>query len=354
MAAIYAEDRITITNYLSLNLGIRFSLFSAIGPKTIPLYNPDQPISLSSVTDTLNIKPGRLYKTYAGPEYRISVNIKLNDNSSVKLNYNRTRQYLHLLSNTTSISPTDTWKLTDYYIKPEIGDQYAVGYYLGIPSRKLEISAEVYYKHIRNMIDFKGGANLIMNTHPERDIINVTGKAYGIELMIKRSIGKLNLSINYSYSRILLQSNAKFNIDQINGGSWFPASYDKPHDFSFMLNYMMSRRVSFSVNYTYNTGRPVTYPVALYENNNLILVAYSDRNKFRIPDYSRLDLSLRLSGNLRSNKIANPAWTFSVFNVLSRENVYSVYFKDDGKTVWGYKLSVFARAIPTVTYSFDF
>jgi len=352
--ALYVEDRINITDYLSLNLGLRFSLFSAIGPKEILLYNPDQPMTQSTVTDTLNIKRGNFYKTYAGPEYRISLNIKLTDYSSVKLNYNRTRQYLHLLSNTTSISPTDTWKLSDYYIKPQVGDQYAVGYYLEIPSRKLEISAEAYYKKIKDMIDFKGGTDLIMNKHPERDIINVSGKAYGFELMVKRSMGKLNLSMSYAYSRILVRSRTKFNSDAINGGNWFPASYDKPNDFSLMLSYLMSRRISCSVNYTYNTGRPITYPVALYENNNLILVQYSDRHKYRIPDYSRLDLSLRFSGSLRSHKIANPAWTFSVFNVLGRENVYSTYFKSTGKTVVGYRLSIFARAIPTVTYSFDF
>jgi hypothetical protein len=348
------EDKINITDFLSINLGLRYSLFSVVGPKEIPLYNPDQPMSPSSVIDTLRIKSGKIYKTYAGPEYRISLNFKLNDISSVKLNYNRTRQYLHLLSNTTSISPTDTWKLSDYYIKPQAGDQFAVGYYLEIPSHKIELSAETYFKKILNMIDFKGAANLIMNKHPERDIINVSGKAYGIELMIKKSLGKLNLSTSYSYSRVLVRSRTKFNNDAINGGKWFPASYDKPNDFSLMLSYLLSRQISCSVNYTYNTGRPITYPVAIYETNNMILVQYSDRNKYRIPDYSRLDLSLRISGSLRSHKIANPAWTFSIFNVLGRENVYSMYFKSTGNTVLGYKLSIFARAIPTVTYSFDF
>jgi hypothetical protein len=121
-----------------------------------------------------------------------------------------------------------------------------------------------------------------------------------------------------------------------------------------MLSYLMTRRASFSLNYTYNTGRPITYPVALYENNNMTLVQYSDRNKFRIPDYSRLDISARFSGNLKSHKLANPAWTFSVFNLLGRKNVYSVYFKSTGSQVRGYQLSIFSRAIPTVTYSFDF
>jgi hypothetical protein len=352
--ALYAEDKINLTDYLSINLGLRFSAFSSLGPKDLLMYDPDQPMTESTVTDTLRFKSGKFYKTYAGPEYRISLNIKLTNSSSLKLNYNRTRQYLHLLSNTTSIAPTDTWKLSDNYFRPQIGDQFAIGYYLEIPSQKLELSSEVYYKKINNMIDFKGGTDLIMNRHPERDIINVTGKAYGIEFMIKRSLGKFNLSTSYAYSRVLIKSISKFSSDAINEGNWFPASYDKPHDFSLMLNYLMTRRTSCSVNYTYNTGRPITYPVSLYRNNNMILVQYSDRNKYRIPDYSRLDLSLRLSGNLRSHKVANPAWTFSVYNALGRENVYSVFFKSTGKTVVGYRLSVFAQAIPTVTYSFDF
>jgi outer membrane receptor for ferrienterochelin and colicin len=352
--AVYAEDKINFTDYLSLNVGLRFSLFSAIGPKNIPVYDPNQPMSPSSVTDTMRIKSGGIYKTYAGPEYRVSLNIKLAGNSSLKLNYNRTRQYLHLLSNTTSISPTDTWKLSDYYVKPQTGDQYAIGYYVEFPTQKIEISAEVYFKQIKNMIDFKGGTNLIMNQNIERDIINVTGRAYGLELMLKRSLGKFNWTMSYTYSRILVRSITKFGSDAINGGKWFPASYDKPHDVSLMVTYLLSRRASFSLNYTYNTGRPITYPIAVYEQNNMILIQYSDRNKFRIPDYSRLDVSARFSGNLKSHKLANPAWTFSVFNLLGRENVYSVYFRSTGYTIKGYRLSVFARAIPTVTYSFDF
>jgi outer membrane receptor for ferrienterochelin and colicin len=352
--SLYAEDKITITDFLSLNLGLRFSVFSAIGPNNIPVYDPEQPMSQSSVTDTLKIRAGRIYKTYARPEYRISLNYKISGNSSLKFNYNRTNQYLHLLSNTTSISPTDTWKLSDYYVKPQSGDQFALGYYIDFPSQKIEISAEVYYKLIRNMIDFKGGTNLIMNPSIETDIINVKGKAYGIELMLKRSMGKLNWSMSYTYSRILVRSITKFSTDAINEGRWFPASYDKPHDFSMVVNYYLSRRASFSLNYTFNTGRPITYPVAVYQSNNMILVQYSDRNKYRIPDYSRLDAAARFSGNLKSRKLANPAWTFSVFNLLGRENVYSIYFRSSGYQIKGYKLSVFARAIPTITYSFDF
>jgi hypothetical protein len=218
----------------------------------------------------------------------------------------------------------------------------------------MEFSAEVYYKPLRNMIDFKGGATLTMNEYIEREIINVSGKAYGVELMLRKNLGKAVWGIGYTYSRIFLHSITKFESDAINKGNWFPASYDKPHDLNIALNYTVTRRFSFSFNYTYNTGRPVTYPVTVYMNSNMWIVQYSDRNKYRVPDYSRFDFSARLNGNLKSHKIMNPYWTFSWFNVLGRANVYSVYFTTTGNIVKGYQLSVFARSIPTLTYNFSF
>jgi hypothetical protein len=352
--ALYAEDIITITSRLSLNLGLRYSLFTAVGPRTISIYDPDHPMSQSTVTDTLIAEPGEIFKTYSGPEYRISFNFLLTPNSSLKLNLNRTRQYLHLLSNTTSISPTDTWKLSDYYLKPQTGDQFSVGYYLSLPVKGMEWSVEAYFKPVRNMIDFKGGATLTMNEFIEREIINVSGRAYGIELMLRKNLGKVAWGIGYTYSRVLLRSKTKFESDAINSGNWFPASYDKPNDLNIAFNYTATRRLNFSFNYTYNTGRPVTYPITVYKDANMWIVQYSDRNKYRIPYYSRLDFSARLNGNLRSGKLMNPYWTFSWFNVLGRANVYSVYFETTGNVVKGYQLSVFARSIPTLTYSFNF
>ena len=353
-SSLYAGDRINLTSRLSINIGLRYSLFSAIGPKTVWIYAPGHPLSESTVTDTLNVGQGRAYKTYHGPEYRVSLNFLLTSMSSVKLNYNRTRQYLHMLSNTTSISPTDTWKLSDYYFEPQVGDQYSAGYYLTFPEKGVELSAELYYKSIRNMVDFKGGATLTMNEYLEREIVNVKGMAYGIELFLKKSLGNVSLNIGYNYSRTLLRSNTPYDNESINSGQWFPASYDKPNDLNIAYNYTVTRRLSFSLNYTYSTGRPVTYPVVVYKNAGLWIVEYSDRNKFRLPDYSRFDFSARLGGNLKSRKLINPYWTFSLYNVFGRDNVYSVYFVTDGNTVKGYQLSVFANPIPTLTYSFDF
>ena len=352
--ALYIDDKLLLTDFLSVNIGMRMSSFFSLGPQSVMIYNPEQSKSKSTVIDTLNFKPGEITSKYAGPEFRVSLNFRISDKNSFKINYNRTRQYIHLLSNSTSISPTDTWKLSDYYLKPQIGDQVALGFYEMLFKNNFEVSAEIYYKEIKNMVDFKGGTNLIMDENIEKDIVNVRGKAYGLELVLKKTEGKIRYSIGYTYSRTFVKSLSAFSDEIINSGKWFPANFDKPNDLVVTFNYLFSRRLSFSSNYTWSTGRPITYPIATYRVGDKLMVTYSDRNEYRIPDYSRLDLSLRVSGNLKSHKIAHPYWTFSVYNVLGRQNVYSIYFKKEGDMVKGYKLSVFGRAIPSVTFSFDF
>jgi hypothetical protein len=352
--ALYIDDKFLLTDFLSVNAGIRMSSFFTFGPQTVMVYDPAYSKSISTITDTLNYKPWRIVNKYGGPEFRVSLNFRISEKNSFKINYNRTRQYLHLLSNSTSISPTDTWKLSDSYIKPQIGDQVAVGFYEMLFKNNFEASAELYYKEIRNMVDFKGGTDFIMDEHIEKDIVNVKGKAYGLELVLKKTEGKIRYSVGYTYSRTFIRSLSSFSEEIINAGKWFPANFDKPNDLVVTFNYIFSRRFSISSNYTWSTGRPITYPVATYHMYDDVLVHYSDRNKYRIPDYSRLDLSFQVNGNLRSHKLARPTWTFSVFNLLGRQNVYSIYFKKVGDVYTGYKLSVFGQAIPSITFSFDF
>lgn len=353
-AGLYIDDKFLLTDFLSVNIGMRVSSYFSMGPQSVMVYNPEFSKNRATVVDTLNFKSGQTTSKYGGPEFRVSLNFRLSDKNSFKINYNRTRQYLHLLSNSTSIAPTDTWKLSDYYLKPQIGDQIAVGFYEMLFRNNFEASAELYYKKIKNMVDFKGGTDLIMNDNVEKDIVNVRGKAYGLELVLKKTEGKVRYSIGYTYSRTFIQSVGNFSDEIINSGKWFPANFDKPNDLVVTFNYLFSRRVSFSSNYTWSTGRPITYPIATYRVSDKLMVTYSDRNEYRIPDYSRLDLALKVSGNLKSHRIAHPYWTFSIYNVLGRQNVYSIYFKKEGEAVNGYKLSVFGRAIPSVTFSFDF
>jgi hypothetical protein len=352
--ALYVDDKFILNNFLSVNIGLRMSSYFSYGPGAVMIYNPGYSKSRSTITDTLNFSSGKIISKYAGPEFRVSLNFRITDKNSFKINYNRTRQYLHLLSNSTSISPTDTWKLSDYYLKPQIGDQVAVGFYKMLFRGSYETSAELYYKEIKNITDFKGGTKLVMNENIEKDFVNVKGKAYGLELTFKKTEGKLRYSVGYTYARTFIKSIGTFSEEIINTGKWFPANFDKPNDLVITFNYLFSRRFSFSSNYTWSTGRPITYPVSTYRTGDKLLVHYSDRNKYRIPDYSRFDLSFRISGNLKSHKIAHPNWTFSVYNLFGRQNVYSVYFKKEGEVVKGYELSVFGRAIPSVTFSFDF
>jgi hypothetical protein len=352
--ALFIDDKFLLTDFLSLNVGLRMSSYFSFGPKAVMLYDPAYSKSKSTIIDTLNFKPGAVTSRYGGPEFRISLNFRVSDKNSFKINYNRTRQYLNLLSNSTSISPTDIWKLCDYYLKPQIGDQVAVGFYEMLFRNSFEASAELYYKSIRNMVDFKGGTKFIMDDNIEKDIVNVKGRAYGLELVLKRTEGKIRYSIGYTYSRTFVKSIGSFSDEMINSGKWFPANFDKPNDLIVTLNYIFSRRFSFSANYTLSTGRPITYPVSTYHIYDNVLVDYSDRNKYRIPDYSRLDVSINVNGNLRAHRTVHPNWTFSVYNLLGRQNVYSVYFQNEGNYYQGYKLSVFGKAIPSLTLNFDF
>ena len=352
--ALYFEDKFRLTDYLSVNAGLRFSAFFAAGPGKEFVYRRGFSKSASTITDTLDFRRGEISQVYGGPEMRLSLNFRTSANNSVKINYNRTRQYIHLLTNTTSISPTDTWKLCDYNLRPQAGNQIGIGFYQIFSINSIEASAELYYKKISNIADFKGGAKLVMNEFIEQDIVNVEGKAYGLELLVKKTQGKLLFSLGYTYSRTFIKSISSLKEEAINEGEWFPSNFDKPSDLVFTLNYLFSRRFSFSANYTWSTGHPVTYPVATYSLYDNLLIHYSDRNKYRIPDYSRLDLAFNIARSLRLHKIANPNWTFSVYNLLGRNNVYSVFFRGEGDEVKGYQFSVFASAVPSVTFSFDF
>lgn len=352
--ALYISDRFEWTPKFSLYAGLRYSLYAYLGPKTIYKYAPGKPLSPETTTDEKKYGNGEIIKAYQGPECRFSMRYTLNNQSSLKLSFNRMRQYIHMISNTAAISPLDTWKLSDPYIRPQVGDQISLGYYKNFRHNTVEASLEVYYKKTRDMIEYKGGAELILNPQLETDLISGEGKAYGVEVMFKKRVGKLNGWVSYTYSRSLIQANGKYLEEQINGGNYYPTNYDKPHDFTLISNYRFTRRFSFSANFTYSTGRPITYPVAKYLFENSARVHYSDRNQFRIPDYYRLDVSLNLEGNHKIKKLAHSSWTLAVYNLTGRKNVYSIYFVTENGQVNGYKLSIFGQAIPTLTYNFKF
>jgi hypothetical protein len=352
-SAAYVGDHWEISPKLSLYGGIRYSLYNFLGPKDVVTYLPGTKTEYN-VMDTIAYPSGQRIATYHGPEFRASMRYVLSQSSSVKVSFNRMRQYIQMLSNTTAISPTDIWKLSDPYIKPQVGEQYALGYYKNLRNNTIETSAEVYYKTMKDFLDYKSGAVLFMNHTIEQDAINARGKAYGIELMVKKNSGKLNGWISYTYSRSLLQAKSDDPSETINKGKFYPSNYDKPHAVSVIGNYKISRRFSVSLNVVYSTGRPITVPLERYTMNGAPRLYYSDRNQYRIPDYFRTDLSMNVEGNHKIKKLAHSSWTFAIYNLTGRRNAYSVYFQTKDLAVRGYQLSVFGSPIPTITYNFKF
>jgi hypothetical protein len=293
-------------------------------------------------------------ETYGGIEFRLSGRYFLGEDLSVKVGYNNIYQYIHTLSNNTTVSPTDTWKLSDSNIKPQRSQQFTAGIFKNINANMYELSLEGYYKRTNNILDYKVGANLLLNETIETDVLQGVGKAYGVELLLKKNTGRLNGWFGYTYSRSFNKLDSEFAEEKINNGEYFPSNFDKPHDFSLVANYKLTQRFSLSTNFAYQTGRPVTYPIGSYVVNGSERVFYSDRNKFRIPDYYRLDIGLNIEGNHKIKKFAHSFWNLSIYNVLGRNNPYSVFFVSEDGRIKAYKSSIFSIPIPTITYNFKF
>ncbi len=353
-SALYFSDLIEFGPRFSINLGLRYSMFNSLGARTVFQYDPSLPREEFAIVDTVRVDNLQAFQTYHGPEWRISGRYSLDELSSIKLSYNRTRQYIHLLSNTVSVAPTDTWKLSDNNIEPQIGDQISLGYYRNIKENTIEASLEIYYRWLQNTLDYKIGAELILNPNIETDVIQGRGKAYGLELLFRKRSGRLNGWLSYTYSRTLLQLDSPFPQERINQGQFFPANYDKPHDITLVSNYKLSRRYSFSFNFTYSTGRPITFPTGQYQLAGEQIILYSDRNDFRIPDYWRVDIGFNVEGNHKIKKLAHSFWTISIYNLFGRDNPYSVYFVAEEEGIQAYSLTIFGSPIPTISYNFKF
>ncbi len=353
-SALYLGDKYDVTPDLSISAGIRYSLYNYLGPQTVDHYAPNLPKEPVNVVDSITYKKNQVINTYHGPEIRLSARYNLNEDLSIKAAYNTLRQYIHLLSNTTAISPTDTYKLSDPNIKPQFGQQVSLGIYKNAKANTIETSVEVYYKKIDDYLDYKSGATLLLNQHIEQAVINTQGKAYGVEFLIRKTAGKLNGWASYTYSRTFLKQDDPNAGELINSGNFYPANYDKPHDFNFTGNYRFSHRFSVSLDMTYSTGRPITLPIAKYEYDGSERVYYSDRNAYRIPDYFRTDFSMNIEGNHRVHQLTHNSWTIGVYNLTGRANAYSTFFTEQGGAINGYKLSIFARPIPFVNYNIRF
>lgn len=350
-SAIYLSNSFDL-NRLSFEAGLRLSFFG-VSDSDSYIYDSEVPRSTSSIIDTVRVE-NNSFMTYWGPEFRVSAKYQLFDRSVFKLSYNQSRQYIHLLSNTTSVAPTDIWKLSDEYIKPLYGKQISAGYYRETLNGYFEFSTEVFYKKSSNNLEVKLGEEILNNELVEASTIQGEGKSYGIELMLSKKYGDLTGRINYTFSRSFLKMDSEFRSEQINRGGFYPSNQDRPHVVSLDAKFAFTKRFSTSMKLSYQTGRPVTFPIGQYKLGGENLIYYSDRNEFRIPDYFRIDLGFSLDGNYKRNKPFHGFWSFSVYNLLGRDNPYSIYFEEVNGRIKGYQLSIFANPVPTLAYNFRF
>ncbi|GAB4247140.1 MAG: TonB-dependent receptor [Ekhidna sp.] len=353
-SALYIGHDLSIGD-VSLNYGMRLSMLHNFGPGKVFLYENGQPTSDTAIVDTLNWNSGELINWFRTFEPRIALNWRWDENTALKASYSKTAQYIHLISNTISPSPTDIWKLTNDYIPPLISNQYTLGIYKNLRDDQWEASVEGYYKAIPNNIQYKNGADLVFNQNIETELLLSKARAYGIEFYLKKQKGALKGWVSYTLSR----AESKLNINE--NERYIPVNHDKTHDFSTSWSMDISERLSASANFLYNTGIPVTLPTDKYVFENNLVPHFGLQNNERLPDYHRLDLSLKLSGKKfkKSGKARKNRdyWILTIYNVYARKNAFSYFFRESqtnpglGEIV---QYSIFGTILPAITYNFKF
>ena len=348
--AFFVQHEVEIGKKLGIIYGLRFNHFSNLGPKTVYQYDPFETRSEENITERLDYPDGETIATYQGLEPRFSLRYAINENTSVKLGFNRMIQNIGLISNTTAIAPTDIWKLADSHIEPTRTRQYSAGFFKNFSQDTYEVSLEGYYKSIDNIIEYKDGANLFLNPRIETELLSGIGEAFGAELYIRKNSGKLTGWLSYTYSRSLNRVIGFFPEETINRGEWYPANFDKPHDLTNVLEYQLNPQWKFSTVFTYSTGRPVSYPVAKFDYLGQNLAYYEARNDNRVPDYHRLDFSITFSP-ASEIKILAGDWILSVYNAYGRKNAFSVFFDDvPGSPPQAFRLATLGVPFPSLSY----
>lgn len=356
---IYADAE-TDVGPLKLNYGLRISNFIALGAAERYRYREGEPISNENIVDTARYDKWEGYYYYTGLEPRIAASLRLLPNIYIKSSYNRNIQYLHLISNTAAPSPTDIWKLTDDRILPVITDQVSTGVFSRL-GKSWEVSLEAYYKRIANLIDYKDGADLLFNANIETELLAGNGRAYGAEVFIKKNAGRLTGWLSYTLARAERAVDGQFEEQKINDGEFYPEDFDKTHDLSLLTIFKVNQRLSLSGSFNFSTGRPFTFPSGKYFFNNTLVPHFEGRNQNRLPNYHRLDVSAKLLGrqtrkNGKERKL-NDYWTFSLYNVYARNNVYSYFFRQSNDVPAVTEIeefSIFSTIIPAITYNFKF
>ncbi len=367
-SALYIGNKQSFGSRFSAEYGLRYSHFFLVGPGTEYTYDETGVKGeRREVIAEESFESGELISDYGNFEPRISLMYRLNGQSSIKASYNRMAQYLHLISNTAASIPLDVWTPSSNNIKPQLGDQFALGYFRNFKENTFEASVEVYYKETQNQIDYIDGADLLLNEFLEGEILSGVGRAYGIEFSLRKKIGKLTGFLSYTISKTELK------VDGINNFEWYPTRFDQPHNFSVTGIYEFNERWSFSGNFALISGTPTTFPTDRYYQQGYLIPhnGNDSRNNLRIPLYHRLDVSATLKGKKtrkgqeRKNR---DYWVFSLYNVYGRQNPFSIYFTQGGNDATreerplpgtplsskGVQVAIIGSIVPAISYNFNF
>jgi hypothetical protein len=352
---VYVNDEFDLNNFVGVSLGLRFSTFTNYGPGNIYLYEGRSVPTQGTVQDTISYRAGQAVKRFGGLEPRASLRINLDEKSSVKFGYNRINQYIHLLSNSAAATPVDLWQLSNLYFPVQSADNFFFGLYRNFRANTIQASMEFYYRDLQGQMVNRNFAQLLVNDQVETEVLPADGRAYGGEFSLDMQIRKIEIKLAYVYSRSLQRTPVLPDVPVVNGGAWFPSDFDSPHSVTLSAFWKAKKTVTYSMNFVYRTGRPVTVPVGEYPLYPSFLVpAFSERNQFRIPDYHRLDFSATFDRQMIKRDRVKSEFVFSIYNLYGRNNAFSVFFQEGAGGYQAYQLSVLGAMLPMISYNFRF
>ena len=363
--ALYINAEQELSKKFSISYGLRYSLFYRLGQSNLNVYANNNPVTFntnmqiyekSTPIGTQTFQKNEVLKSYNYLEPRFSLAYQFNEKQSVKASYNRMVQYLQLISNTSSPTPLDVWTPSDTFIKPQIADQVALGYFNNFANENYSLEVETFYKKVQNRIDYIDGADLIANNALEQVILNGQMRSYGLEVMLKKNEGRLNGWISYTLSKSEQQTPGRTALESgINNGKWYNSAYDKTHNLAITTSFLHNDKWTFGSNFSLQSGQPVTYPNGQYQYLGITIPSYGLRNKNRLPAYHHLDISATLTPRKNNNRNWKNEWVFSIYNVYNRKNAAAINFRQNSETRdnEAVKTSIFG-IVPAVSYNFKF
>jgi hypothetical protein len=345
-----------LTDALEIEAGLRYSTFANLGSANVYVYDTERSKNRNTIVDTIQYKRNEVTKSYWNLEPRLSLKYDITNAHYVKLTYNKTSQYVHLVSDNISPLPFNMWKPSNNYIKPLISHHFGAGYFANLKDNMYEFSLEAFYKTMDNVVDVKPGKDINLNPTLEADLVQGYGHVYGLEFMLNKTKGRFTGLISYTYSKNRWKIDGRFKDEKINSGKFYPANYDIPHKVTLAGKYKVTKRVSLTSDFVYASGRPVSYPAGQYVYFSTLIPYYEGKNEDRLPAYHRLDVGMNVYSNPQKHKKVEGFWTFSLYNVYARKNAYSITIrrKPYSKDTEAARLSIFGSIVPSISYSFKF